>query len=210
LSEAKNPPRQVFLDPSKEEFSTLLFYDERYFNDVYDVFTYEPVREQDKYMLGLLATLGIERGKPFSPDPVTKLLMRQAVIDAWHYMQSLLENVDRDQYYWIDRHYLPLMRTDNNQTFTFEYPYSIDIDNRAMQYFWCTNLPKNLAKKTSMWHLCAMKDNTGRPFEAGKTYKVVVPAKMPVTESWSSLYTTVPLMVSSIPNQTAQQFHQTI
>ena len=185
LSEAKNPPRQVFLDPSKEEFSTLLFYDERYFNDVYDVFTYEPVREQDKYMLGLLATLGIERGKPFNPDPVTKLLMRQAVIDAWHYMQSLLENVDRDQYFWNDRHYLPLMRTDNNQTFTFEYPYRIDIDSRAMQYFWCTNLPKNLAKKTSMWHLCAMKDNTGRPFEAGKTYKVVVPAKMPVTESWS-------------------------
>ena len=185
LSEAKKRPKQIFIDPVNEEFSTLLFYDERYFKDVYEVFTYEPVREKDKYMIGLLATLGIERGRPFNPDPVTKLLMRQAVVDAWYYMQSLLEKVPTDQYYWSDRHYLPLMLTDANKTFTFEYPYTIDVDARAMQYFWCANMPKVLDKNPSMWNLCAMKDDLGQPFEAGQTYRVILPAKMPVTDSWS-------------------------
>ena len=37
LSEAANPPEQKFVDPSNERYSTLPFYDERMFTDLYDI-----------------------------------------------------------------------------------------------------------------------------------------------------------------------------
>src|SRR5277367_1105411 len=62
LSEASNPPEQKFVDPYKQRYATLPIYDERYFNDVRDIFTYEPIREQDKLQVGVLTSLGIDRG----------------------------------------------------------------------------------------------------------------------------------------------------
>jgi hypothetical protein len=59
LSEASNPPPQKFVDPSKDRYPTLPFYDERYFQDIYDIVSVEPVKEQDKVMMGMLASLGI-------------------------------------------------------------------------------------------------------------------------------------------------------
>src|SRR5262249_1689820 len=35
----------------------------------------EPVREQDKQFLGMLAGLGVEKGKPFAPDGRTKTIL---------------------------------------------------------------------------------------------------------------------------------------
>ena len=83
LSEAGHPPTQRFVDPGSNRYPTLPYYDERHFRDLHAVASVEPVREQDKVMMGMLATLGIERGKPFAPDEKTTKAMRQAAIDAW-------------------------------------------------------------------------------------------------------------------------------
>src|SRR5262249_5733665 len=88
LSEAGHPPEQRFVDPIKERYPTLPFYDERHFQDMYDIMSVEPVHEQDKVMMGMLASLGIEKGKPFAPDETAKRAMRQAAIDAWFYLQD--------------------------------------------------------------------------------------------------------------------------
>ena len=93
LSEAANPPPQRFVDPLSERYPTLLYYDERAFEDIYEIVSVEPVREQDKAMMGMLTSLGIERGKPFAPDETAKRAMRQAAIDAWFYLQSWWDHV---------------------------------------------------------------------------------------------------------------------
>src|SRR5262249_36084640 len=87
LSEAANPPQQKFIDPSKMRYPTLPFYDERHFEDMHAIMTVEPVREHDKVMMGMLKSLGIEKGKPFTPDETAKRAMRQGAIDAWHFLQ---------------------------------------------------------------------------------------------------------------------------
>src|SRR5215475_1838545 len=61
LSEAANPPKQKFVDPLDKRCPTLPFYDERHFQDMADIMTVEPVREQDKVMQGMLASIGIEK-----------------------------------------------------------------------------------------------------------------------------------------------------
>lgn len=185
LAEADNPPEQRFLDPINEVYPTLPFYDERHFDDMYAVMSVEPPRPQDKVMFGMLRSLGIERGKPFAPDDVTKKAMRQAAIDAWFYLQHWFDNMPKDKFYWPDRQYASLLMSDENRRFTFEYEDSIDLIGRAAEYYWCTYMPKELSDSPATQYLMAMADRSGNPLEAGKLYKIDVPAKMPVKQFWA-------------------------
>lgn len=185
LSESKNPPKQRFIDPINERYATLPFYDERMFKDIYDIFTVEPARPQDKLMIGMLQSLGIERGKPFAPDETTRRAMRQGAIDAWYYLQGVFDNFPQDKLFWPDRHYASLMQTDNNGRFTFDYKDRIDIITRAAQYAWCTYVPEQLSQSPATQYTVAIADNKGKPLDAGKLYKVNVPAKVPVKQFWA-------------------------
>jgi hypothetical protein len=185
LSQATNPPAQRFLDPVNDRYATFPPYDASYFKHLYDTFTYEPVRPQDRHMMGLLASLGIERGTPYNPDEVAKRAMRQAAIDAWYYLQERFDRLPRNYYFWADRQYVPLLLPDKNRGFSYEYPDRIDIDGRALAFFWCTLVPAQVSDRPAVYYLMAMADNHGRPLEAGRTYKVVVPANMPVKQFWA-------------------------
>ncbi|MCY1407050.1 hypothetical protein D9M71_223320 [compost metagenome] len=185
LAEAGNPPQQRFIDPIDKVYPTLPFYDERHFSDMHAVMSTEPARPQDKVMIGMLRSLGIEKGKPFNPDELTKKAMRQAAIDAWFYLQHWFDNLPKDKFYWPDRHYASLLMTDENKRFSFEYPDSIDLIGRAAEYFWCTYMPKELSDTPATQYLMAMADKNGKPLEAGQNYKIDVPAKMPVKQFWA-------------------------
>lgn len=185
LDQAANPPKQKYIDIVKTRIPALPYYDERAFKDIYDVVNAEPVREQDKVMMGMLKTLGIEKGKPYNPDEKTLKAMRQGAIDAYYYMQNWFDHMPKDKYYWPDRHYASLLMTDENKTFTWVYPNYIDLVPRAAQSFWCTNVPKKLSDDPATQYMMAMADKEGNPLEAGKLYKIDIPAKMPVKQFWA-------------------------
>ncbi|WP_069881538.1 DUF1254 domain-containing protein [Bosea sp. BIWAKO-01] len=185
LSEAASPPQQRFIDPINKRYATLPFYDERHFEDMHAIISVEPVKEQDKVMMGMLLSLGIEKGKPFAPDGVTKRAMRQAAIDAWFYLQGWFDEVLARRTYWPDRHYVSLLQADQNRTFTFTNEDRIDLIERAAEYFWCTYMPKVLSDDPATQYLIAMADKDGMKLEAGKLYKLDVPANMPVKQFWA-------------------------
>jgi hypothetical protein len=185
LSEAANPPKQRFVDPANERYPTLPFYDERHFEDMHAIMSVEPVREHDKVMMGMLRSLGIEKGKPFAPDATAKKAMRAAAIDAWFYLQEWFDKELSKRVYWPDRHYVSLLQADANRKFTFTYPDRIDLIERAAEYFWCTYMPKVVSDSPATQYMMAMGDKDGRPLEAGKLYKVNVPADMPVKQFWA-------------------------
>ena len=185
LSQQENPPKQRFIDPAKERYPTLPFYDERHFQDMYDIMSVEPVHEQDKVMMGMLVSLGIEKGKPFHPDETARRAMRQAAIDAWFYLQSYFDHYPASWLFWTDRHYASLLQTDANRKFTFSYENRIDLIPRAAEYFWCTYMPETLSDSPATQYLMAMADKNGKLLEAGKLYKLDVPANMPVKQFWA-------------------------
>lgn len=185
LSEANARPKQKFVDPINDRYPTLPFYDERLFKDLHDIIDTEPVNAQDKVMMGMLASLGIEKGKPFTPDEKSVKAMRQAAADAWFYMQQWFDNFPKARLYWPDRHYASLLMTDANKTFTFNYENHIDLINRAAEYFWCTYMPKKLSDTPATQYLMAVADKEGRLLEADKLYKIDVPAQMPVKQFWA-------------------------
>jgi hypothetical protein len=185
LSQATNPPQQRFVDPINDRVSTLPFYDERYFSDVYEVVSAEPVNPQDKVMMAMLATLGIEKGKPFAPDETSKRAMRRAAIDAYFYLQSSFDSVPSDRRYWPDRHYLSLLQPDANRTFSFIYDDRLDYTARALPFSFGTYYPRVASSTPATEYLCAIADKDGEPLEAGKLYKVNVPPDMPVRQFWA-------------------------
>ena len=67
LSEAKNPPKTRFIDAYPKVWNTLPVYDITYFHYLAAVIHNELVLEQDKAMMALLASIGIEKGKAFNP-----------------------------------------------------------------------------------------------------------------------------------------------
>jgi hypothetical protein len=185
LGDAANPPQQRFVDPIAQRYPTLPFYDERHFEDMHAIISVEPVREQDKIMMGMLKSLGIVRGQPFAPDATAKRAMRQAAIDAWFYLQHWFDNAPVSLRYWRDRHYMSLLQTDANKTFSFVYDDYVDLISRAAEYFWCTYMPKVLSDTPATQYMVAMADKEGRLLQAGKLYRLDVPADMPVKQFWS-------------------------
>jgi hypothetical protein len=185
LSEAGNPPEQKFVDPINQRYPTLPFYDERHFEDMHAIMSVEPVREHDKVMMGMLKSLGIEKGKPFAPDETAKRAMHNAAIDVWYYLQDWFDHIPDSMRYWPDRHYVSLLQADDNKTFSFIYNDYIDLIPRAAEYFWCTYMPKVLSDTPATQYMMAMADKDGKLLEAGKLYKLDIPAEMPVKQFWA-------------------------
>ncbi|WP_213957555.1 DUF1254 domain-containing protein [Variovorax sp. dw_954] len=185
LSEAKSPPEQRFVDPSNDRYATIPVYDERHFADLHAIFTVEPVKVQDKVMMGMLSSLGIEKGKPYQPDESTVRAMREGTVAAWAWVQWWFDHLPRERLYWPDRHYASLMMADKNNKFTYEYEDRIDVLTRAAQFVWCTYVPETLAPSPATQYLMAMADKDGKLLEAGKLYKLTIPPEMPVKQFWA-------------------------
>ena len=186
LSDAAKPPTQRFVDPIDKRYATLPFYDERAVEDLHAIFSYEPIKPEDKLMMGMLKSLGIEKGSTsYSPDETTKRASRQAAIDVWFYLQSFFDNVPKKCLYWPKRHYVTLLQADDNRTFTFSYDDWIDIVSRAVQYFWATYVPKEMSDEPATQYLAAVADKDGKLLQGDELYKVDVPSNMPVEQFWA-------------------------
>ena len=186
LSELPNPEPTRFIDPIDLRYSTLPNYDERWFEHLHAIISVENAYPRDKVMMGMLASLGIEKGKPYNPDAKTKQAMRQAVIDAYHYMlQRTLHPTDNSRVWWKGKHWYGGLFADENRQFSYEYADRIDIDNRADRYYIGTFYPKSVGPKPATQYLFALADKNGNELQAGKTYSFTMPAKVPAEQFWS-------------------------
>jgi len=186
LSELPRPVPTKFIDPIDLRYSTLPHYDETWFEHLHSIISVENVYPRDKVMMGMLASLGIEKGKPYNPDAKTKKAMRQAVIDAYHYMlQRTLHPTDNSRIWWKGKHWYDGLFADANRQFSYEYADKIDIDNRADRYYIGTFYPKGVGPKPATQYLFALADKNGDELQAGKTYSFTMPAKVPAEQFWS-------------------------
>jgi hypothetical protein len=191
FSELPNPAPTKFVDPAGtgKRWAALPHFDERWFEDLHAIFSVENARPTDTYMMGMLESLGIEKGKPFQPDAKTRKAMRQAVTDAYFYMQEKFMEMRKSIAWWPDRHWADSMYTDQDRGFRFEKHdathHSMQIDPRAVHYFYGIYWPNKLSKQPATQYLMAMADKDGSELQAGKSYKLTVPKDVPVKQFWS-------------------------
>ncbi|MBI9064365.1 MAG: DUF1254 domain-containing protein [Marinilabiliaceae bacterium] len=183
LSEGEQETR--FVDGVPHSLQTLPRYDYRALEDIHAIFSVEPALERDKVMMGMLATIGIEPGKPFTPSERMKEIFTMAAEDAYDYMHSQVNKHHQDGLYWEDRNWSFVMRTDEVDGFDFITDSQIELDKRAAAWSFFTLYPKKLGERPATVYLAPIADTEGRPLEAGKLYKVNIPKDIPAQQFWS-------------------------
>ena len=82
LSQAANPPETRFTDAKDVLYDSTIPYDVRFFQSLDRIVQTEPWQTRDKAMIDQLRTIGIEKGKPFSPDAGMAAILNAAAAEA--------------------------------------------------------------------------------------------------------------------------------
>lgn len=185
LSEANNPPKQRFVDGIDVVVPTLPNYSIKTLEDIKSIIEVEPVLCRDKVMMGMLKSLGIEKGKPFNPKPELISAMERGVTDAYFYMQQLVDKMHTENLYWENRHWSLVMQPDEDKGFDFVNEEMVDVDARAAAWHFFTFYPFRMSEKVGTVYLSPTADSDGNTIAKGKNYKLHIPANTPAKQFWS-------------------------
>jgi len=146
----------------------------------------EPVLERDLVMMGMLKSIGIEKGRPFNPDARTTEILELAIQDAYDYMQDM----------FVKKAFSPFIEGTQWSNFNLSmaqakagWPFVTEermlIDERANLYHYATFMPKALGGGS--FYLTSIFDSEGNLFDGESTYKLNVPADAPAKDFWSAI-----------------------
>jgi hypothetical protein len=148
----------------------------------------EPISPRFPSMYGLLATLGIEKGKSFNPnDRMKDILTRAARVGRDQMLVSAFASDRSDRFAWPDRKWEWAGLVPNVATF-FDTPMGFDLEARDRWFAQAIVTSPAMFRRTegagSLYWLGA-RDNTGAYLDGGKTYKLSVPQPVPYKLFWS-------------------------
>jgi hypothetical protein len=187
LSQASAPPATIFVDVADVVYDSTIPYDLRFFESLNRVVQAEPWLERDKAMIDQLKSIGIEKGKPFTPDPRTKELLTDAALEAHAWLVARYEASLSSPYYEGGHWARPGSRElfEGQATF-FAKPDAYPIDIRGVTFSYAYFTPKNLGAAAGSSYLLAIADQDGRLLDGGATYQLTVPPNAPVKQYWSA------------------------
>lgn len=183
LSRAKHPPETKFIDAKDVIYDSTIPYDLRFFQSLDRIVQSEPWQTRDKAVIDQLKSIGIEKGKPFAPDAVTKATLDSAAVDARNYIEQMYD-AGFPTFFTTSRWAIPafpaLVKAGSSGYAEADiYP----VDARALTYSIGYIGIKRLG--TAQTYLISSKDKGGAPFEGGQTYRLHVPPNVPVQQYWS-------------------------
>src|SRR5262245_937325 len=88
LAQAANPAPNTFTDVKDITFDSTIRYDASFFDHLDRIVQNEPWLQRDRAMIDQLRSLGIEKGKPFSPSDATRVTLTSAAHDAQAWLED--------------------------------------------------------------------------------------------------------------------------
>jgi hypothetical protein len=186
LSQAAHPPDTQFVDAIDVVYDSTLPWDMRYFESLNRIVQIEPWLTRDKAMIDQLKSIGIEKGKPFSPDAKTQDALKAAASEAHACLADKYENSYLPPPYYEGGHwYVPVSPEviQGLQT-SFANPDTYPVDGRGVAYTVGFFSAKHFG--AGQFYLMTFKDKDGQQLAGGNTYRLNVPANAPVTQYWSA------------------------
>ena len=182
LSQAKHPPETKFVDASGAEFDSTIPYDLSFFESLDRIVQAEPWLERDRAMIDQLKTIGIERGKPFSPDSSTRHILGDAILEAKAWCDARYDLLPP---YYEGKHWFFPITEEMHQSVMADWrvPDSYPVDARGTVYTLAFFSAKHVGQ--AQYCLLTGKDQAGQPLEGKTSYRLRVPANAPVTQYWS-------------------------
>jgi hypothetical protein len=144
----------------------------------------EPWLERDKAMIDTLRSLGIEKGKPFSPDEQTIRVLSGSMAEARAWIDAQMvagySNTYNEGTHWA-LPVFPVFYPEAQNGYTDRDLYSVDA--RGVTYSFIFFAPKHLGD--GQFYFFAIHDEKGNDLEGSGTYRLRVPANAPVNLFWS-------------------------
>jgi len=187
LSQKDNPPKMNFINVSGTEHNTIHRMDCGYWEEVNETIQAEPATGLNPDIRGLLASIGIEKGKPFNPDDRMKSILTEAAKVGSVTAQALTAR-PRDERFYV----YPGERVWTNPLVGGRYDFLLDgatlLDARIYMHFYATGITPAMAFKNvgvGSQYLIAYLDKGGNPLDGSKAYKIHLPPNVPAKDFWS-------------------------
>ncbi|MFE4500660.1 DUF1254 domain-containing protein [Rhodococcus sp. NPDC056743] len=184
LTQADNPPETRARDLSGEIVDTTIPYDIRYFHLLHRVIQDEPWLPRDRAFAEMLAGIGIEKGKDFDPNPERVKILEDAIREAHDWVRVIYEE-SFEPFFTGSQWFFPATRDfiegqrDGFDAHSQVYPYT----SRGVVYHMAFIGLKHLG--VGQFYLVDLRDKDGSLFNSANTYRMSVPADVPVSQYWS-------------------------
>jgi hypothetical protein len=186
LSEAANPPAMKFVNASGVPANFVAPGDYTFWEMLNKVIQEEPAEGSDPTTLGLIASIGIVKGKPFNPDErMKKILADAANIGAVTARTIAFKMRDKDAYFYPNSTWrLPFFGG-----YKFEVaPGVTNMDGYIQYYYFATGVTPAMEMKMvgrGSQYPWSVQDSKGNAFDGGKNYRMRLPPNVPVKDFWS-------------------------
>ena len=173
-----------FIEGKNKEWSATAPRGIEYWKVLHQAINAEPVRTIDKPWMAMLKPLGIEKGESFKPNERQLGILKQGVMMGELMLRNLQTNPRFVEPYWA--------KTSWYKSFDFDIPQENDImqqlDERGVWFYEAVTSTKGMVNPTEgkgQVYMTSKRDSEGRLLRADKTYKLTVPANVPVKQFWA-------------------------
>jgi hypothetical protein len=181
LKEAKRPPPNWFVDISGKPLQTIHANDLRFFESIHALVQDEPAESQDPELLGVLASIGIEKNRRFEPDARMKAILEEAAAVGSVTTRALLFRGGQSETLDPGSQWQGLQEDDPR----WERASSTTLDTRAALHYYATepSAPAELGARGTQ-RAVSFRDGEGRFLDGAKTYALRLPPEVSAV-SWS-------------------------
>ncbi len=187
LDQIKNQPPMKFVNVSGKEFNTIGANDFSLFEDVSALVQEEPNSAMDPETLGLLASIGIEKGKPFAPDErMKKILVEAAAVGNATARTISFKNRIPGAFFFPNSAWVtPFV----GGSYEFLQPPGVrNLDARTFFFYCATGITPAMSMQMigkGSQYAAAFVDSKGKALDGAKTYKLHLPGNIPAKNFWS-------------------------
>lgn len=186
LSKAANPEPTELINASGMEMYTVHSENYELLEELGKLVEEEHPDAVDGAQKFLLASIGMEFGKPFAPSDEQKMLLEKAArVGAALLRTNMWEYTGVQKYIYKDgKWWNPFV----GGIYTFDPNGYLDYDAQAFFAAYATGVTPAMASKAAgvgSQYLCTHTDGQGGPLDGAKSYKLTIPANIPAKDFWS-------------------------
>jgi hypothetical protein len=182
---ATGPRKNMAVNTSGKGANTLPPEDGSVFEMLNEIIQYEPAELFSAEQRGRLASLGIEKGRPFRTDARMQRIFDQAAKQAVAMSRAIVyASRDPEINYWPNRHWEKMFVRNTE----FMRNGRSDIDARTLWHYQAICVSPNLLSTTpgvGTAYLTCFRDKEGNYLLGNKIYRLRVPANPPVKRFWA-------------------------
>jgi hypothetical protein len=189
LAKKDNPPKMEFLNMSgRADYQTIPPSDYSFYEDLNEIIQEEHIDFIDPETRGLIAAIGIVKGRPFQPDGrMRRILGEAAAIGNAYARANTVFPRDPGHRVFKDRHSEWVMAYADKDTY-FLKDGSRRMDSRLWMHYNAVCVTPAMALTRpgagSDYYIAGL-DSHSRPLDGGKTYRLHLPPNFPVKDNWS-------------------------